>query len=77
MLQKIIGGILKNFLQSLNLAQILTFVFGTIFVFLIEQFIPAGDLRTVLLSLNAQLLALILVLVRKPSVEGGTTAVKK
>lgn len=75
MIEKILGGILKNFFSSLNLAQILSFVFGTIFTFLIENFVPAGDLRTTLLALNTNLLALVLVLVRKPSVQGGTTAV--
>ena len=66
--------LLKKLLGTLNLAQIVTFVFGTGTVFLLEQYVPAGDLRSTLLALNTQLLALVLVLVRKPSDQGGSTA---
>ena len=66
-------------LGTLSLAQILSFVVGTIGVYLIEQFVPAGDLRTSLLALDSQLVALIAVIFRKPSSEGGAvvTAIKK
>lgn len=66
---------MKNLFSSLNLSQIITFVFGTVVVFILEKFMAAGDLRSTLLALNAQVMALLLVLVRKPSAEGGTTAV--
>lgn len=66
---------MKNLFSSLNLSQIITFVFGTVVVFVLEKFMPASDLRSTLLALNAQVMALLLVLVRKPSTEGGTTAV--
>ena len=60
-------------LGALNLTQILTFLFGTVLVFLAKLVLPAGEVQNAVLAFLPQLLALILVLVRKPSSEGGTT----
>ncbi len=68
------GNIVKGLLKSLSLGQILIFIVGTVGVYVIETFLPAGDLRTTLLALDANLVALLTTLFRKPSNEGGTVA---
>lgn len=68
------GTLIKGLFKSLSLGQILVFVVGTIGVYAIEALVPAGDLRTTLLALDANVLALLTTIFRKPSTEGGTVA---
>lgn len=65
-------NIFKALLKGMSWQQIVIFVVGTGGVFVIENLIPAGELRTLLLSLDANLVALLTNLFRKPSNQGGS-----
>lgn len=70
------GNIVTRLAGALSLGQILTFVVGTVGVFVIKNYAPAG-LQEALLAIDAQVVAIIAVLTRKPSAAGGTVSKAK
>jgi len=60
--------------SALSVSQIVIFVFGTIFPFVINALVPAGGLHDSILSIGAAVQGLLLVLFRKPSDQGGSVA---
>lgn len=63
-------------LGAMSWQQIVLWVVGTGGVYLIQHFVPAGDLQAALLTLDANLVAFLTVLFRKPSTEGGSALSK-
>lgn len=68
---------MKGLFGALSLPQILTFIFGTALVFVVKALLPEGELQTAILNVLPQILAILLVLTRKPSDSGGTTQKSK
>ena len=68
--------ILSKLLGALSLPQIITFILGTLAPIVVQKLVPPGELQTVILQGCASLMAILLVILRKPSDEGGS-ALKK
>lgn len=64
-------------LGALSLGQIITFLFGTILPYVINMVVPSGDLHNALMDLLPGIMALLMVLLRKPSAEGGAVKTAK
>lgn len=63
-------------LSALSWQQIVTFLLGTLAPLLIAKMVPPGELQTALLSACSSLLAVLVVVLRKPSAEGGSAIAK-
>jgi hypothetical protein len=68
------GSLIGLVLKAMNWQQVLTFIVGTVGVYAIQHFVPAGQLQTLLLGADANLVALIAIVFRTPSAQGGTVS---
>lgn len=63
-------------LGALNWKQVLIWLVGTVGIGAIQCLVPAGNLKTTLLGIDANAVSLLGVLFRTPSTQGGTVVSK-
>jgi hypothetical protein len=63
---------ISKILGALSWQQAVLWLVGTGAVYAIQHWVPAGDLQTSLLALDANLLTILTVIFRKPSANGGS-----
>jgi hypothetical protein len=67
---------LKLILGALNIQQVITFIFSTAAAVIISKLVSDPELQKVLIVASSNIGALLVVLLRKPSAEGGSAVSK-